>query len=82
VSRRGVGIHLGGGFHHAFADHAALARERARAGKAQEWPPALMVVPASERLRTLVTGPEYEAAVERELPHFSFTVRRRAASRS
>jgi acetoin utilization deacetylase AcuC-like enzyme len=45
-------------------------------GEAQEWPPSLMVVPASERLRALVTGPDYEAAVERERPRFPFVLRR------
>jgi hypothetical protein len=65
------------------ADAAAAIEEKrvvARVGgEAQEWPPSLMVLPASERLRTLVTGPDYEAAVERE--RFSF-VRRRKPSRS
>ncbi len=43
-------------------------------GEALEWPPALMVLPVSERLAALVSGPEYEAAVEAERPRFSYSL--------
>jgi hypothetical protein len=44
-------------------------------GEAQEWLPALMVLPVSERLQALVTGPAYEAEVERERERFAFALR-------
>jgi hypothetical protein len=35
------------------------------AGRALRWEPMATVLPVSERLRALVSGPEYEAAVQR-----------------
>ena len=39
------------------------------------WEPAPMVVPVSDRLRALVEGPEYEAALERALEPLSYRLR-------
>jgi acetoin utilization deacetylase AcuC-like enzyme len=41
-------------------------------GEPVEWEAAPMVLPVSERLRSLVTGPDYEAAVERARPRLAF----------
>ncbi len=47
----------------------------AATGLAVEWEPAPMVIPVSARLRKAVEGPEYEAAVERELERLSYRLR-------
>jgi hypothetical protein len=44
-------------------------------GAAITWEPAPMVVPVSDRLRALVEGPEYEAALERTLDSLSYRLR-------
>jgi hypothetical protein len=44
-------------------------------GAAIAWEPAPMVVPVSDRLRALVEGPEYEAALERALEPLSYRLR-------
>jgi hypothetical protein len=41
-------------------------------GEPMEWEAGRMVLPVSERLRSLVSGPEYEASVEREQRRLSF----------
>jgi len=46
----------------------------ARTGAAIPWTPVATVLPVSERLRALVTGPEYEEAVARELERLAFQV--------
>lgn len=43
-------------------------------GEPTAWTAAPMVLPVSDRLRQLVSGPEYEAAVERERARFAFRV--------
>jgi hypothetical protein len=61
------------------ADAATAVEERrvvaSDSGEAQEWPSSLMVLPASQRVRALVSGPDYEAAVERERERFAFVLR-------
>ena len=44
----------------------------ARTGRPAEWAPVATVLPVSERLRRLVSGPEYEAAARAAAEHFSF----------
>jgi acetoin utilization deacetylase AcuC-like enzyme len=44
-------------------------------GDAVRWEPTPMVIPVSQRLRELVEGPEYEAAVEKELEKLSYRLR-------
>ena len=44
-------------------------------GATISWEPAPMVVPVSDRLRGLVEGPEYEAALERTLETLSYRLR-------
>ena len=51
-------------------------------GEPIEWEAAAMVLPVSERLRSLVTGPEYEAAVERARPRPFRLIRTAPASDS
>jgi acetoin utilization deacetylase AcuC-like enzyme len=73
---RGVGEALEG---MTLAEAATAIEEKrvvSAAGEALEWPPALMVLPVSERLAALVSGPEYDAAVERERPRFRYTLRK------
>ena len=47
----------------------------AATGHAVPWEPAPMVIPVSARLRQQVEGPEYEAALERELSTLSYRLR-------
>ena len=47
----------------------------AATGAAVEWEPAPMVIPVSAKLREAVEGPEYEAAVDRELATLSYRLR-------
>jgi len=47
----------------------------AATGDAVRWEPTPMVIPVSQRLRELVEGPEYEAAVEKELEKLSYRLR-------
>jgi len=47
----------------------------AATGAVVRWEPAPMVIPVSPRLRELVEGPEYEAAVEKHLESLSFRLR-------
>jgi hypothetical protein len=44
-------------------------------GEPMEWAAAPMVLPVSDRLRQLVSGPEYASAVERERERVSFRLR-------
>jgi acetoin utilization deacetylase AcuC-like enzyme len=44
------------------------------------WAPVPTVLPVSERLRALVSGAEYEAAVEREAPRFAYRIGERGAT--
>jgi acetoin utilization deacetylase AcuC-like enzyme len=46
----------------------------ARTGQPAVWQPVATVLPVSERLQALVTGPEYESAVAEAAPRFSFRV--------
>jgi acetoin utilization deacetylase AcuC-like enzyme len=61
------------------ADAATAVEERrvvaSDTGEAQEWPSALMLLPASQRLRDFVSGPDYEAAVERGRERLAFVLR-------
>ena len=57
----------------------------AATGRPAEWRPVPTVLPVSERLRALVTGPAYDAAVAEAAPRFSYRVaprRRRSWPRS
>lgn len=47
----------------------------ATTGAAVPWEPAPMVIPVSANLREAVEGPEYEAAVDRELANLSYRLR-------
>jgi acetoin utilization deacetylase AcuC-like enzyme len=47
----------------------------AETGQPATWRPIATVLPVSERLVALVTGAEYEAAVEREAPRFAYRLR-------
>jgi hypothetical protein len=53
------------------------------AGRPAEWQPVVTVLPVSERLHALVSGPEYEEEVARESARFGYRLapRERAASR-
>jgi hypothetical protein len=44
-------------------------------GETVAWQPVATVLPVSERLRKLVSGPEYELAVEREAERFAYRLR-------
>ena len=50
-------------------------------GRAAHWDPIATVLPVSERLRALVSGPEYEAAVQREAEAASLRLAPARASR-
>jgi hypothetical protein len=41
-------------------------------GRPSEWRPVPTVLPVSERLHALVTGPAYEEAVAAALPRFAY----------
>jgi acetoin utilization deacetylase AcuC-like enzyme len=45
-------------------------------GRPFEWRPVATVLPVSERLRALVSGPDYEEAVARESPRFAYRAER------
>jgi hypothetical protein len=51
----------------------------AETGRPVDWQPVATVLPVSERLQALVSGPEYEEAVAREAPRFSYRLLPRAA---
>jgi hypothetical protein len=46
----------------------------AATGQAAEWRPVPTVLPVSERLRALVSGPEYEEGVSAAAPGFAYRV--------
>ena len=52
----------------------------AATGQPAEWKPVPTVLPVSERLQALVSGPEYEGAVAAAAPRFAYRVLPRAAT--
>ena len=52
----------------------------AATGRPVEWRPVPTVLPVSERLRALVSGPDYEAAVSAAAPRFAYRVVPRPAT--
>ena len=52
----------------------------AATGQPAEWKPVPTVLPVSERLRALVSGPEYEEAVAAAAPRFAYRVVPRPAT--
>ena len=52
----------------------------AATGQPAEWKPVPTVLPVSERLQALVSGPEYEEAVAAAAPRFAYRVLPRAAT--
>ena len=52
----------------------------AQTGQPVGWQPVATVLPVSERLQALVSGPEYEEAVAREAPRFAYRLLPREAA--